>query len=179
MTAPSIEKIRQALQRMHRFATGETTRPYMQIPANPQEDADLILSAAITELEHRRGQVSLGAYQADASRTLARKPLSAYSAEELRLKLAVMGLGVAGEAGEVVELIKKHVGHGHELPPDGHELPPELLKKELGDVLWYVAAIATLAGFSLDEVAQLNIAKLKARYPEGFSEAASKNRGAE
>lgn len=55
MTALSIEQIRQALQHMHRYATGETTRPYMQIPANPQEDADLILSAAIDELEQLRG----------------------------------------------------------------------------------------------------------------------------
>lgn len=170
MSALSIEEIRSALQTMHRYAIGESSRPYMQIPANPRQDADLILAAAIDELEQLRCRAGLSEYQVAAARTLARKPLSAYSADELRLKLAVMGLGVAGEAGEVVELIKKHVGHGH-------ELPPEQLKKELGDVLWYVAAIATLAGFSLDEVAQLNIAKLKARYPEGFSEAASKNRG--
>ena len=108
-------------------------------------------------------------YQLEASRTLARKPLTAYTPDELKLKLAVMGLGITGEAGEVADLIKKHLGHGHEFDRN-------LVVKELGDVLWYVAAIATLNGLTLSDVAMTNVAKLRLRYPEGFSEAASKAR---
>lgn len=77
--------------------------------------------------------------------------------------------GLTGEAGEVADLIKKHFGHGHEL---------DLIKvnKELGDVLWYLSQLAEQFGLSLDDVAQANIDKLKKRYPDGFSEEASKNR---
>lgn len=85
------------------------------------------------------------------------------------IRLCTFGLGVAGEAGEVADLIKKHVGHGHDLDDDK-------LVKELGDVLWYVAGIATARGISLSEVAERNIDKLRKRYPDGFSEAASKAR---
>ena len=98
-------------------------------------------------------------YQTEAARTLTIGP-------DFEKQLAVMGLGLAGEAGEVIELIKKAVGHGH-------PLNPRTLQKELGDVLWYVAAIATLNGLSLGDIADANIAKLKARYPDGFSSAAS------
>lgn len=108
-------------------------------------------------------------YQHESERTLARKPLADYPPEEMKLKQSVMGLGIAGEAGEVADLIKKHVGHGHDLDRNK-------LVKELGDVLWYIAAIATLNGLSLADVAITNVAKLRLRYPEGFSEEASRNR---
>tara|TARA_R110000868_G_scaffold336554_2_gene597461 strand:- start:552 stop:926 length:375 start_codon:yes stop_codon:yes gene_type:complete len=78
-------------------------------------------------------------------------------------------LGLCGEAGEVVELYKKHIGHGHEL---------DLIKleKELGDVLWYISAIATGLNLSLEDIAIANVAKLKARYPDKFSAERSINR---
>ena len=82
---------------------------------------------------------------------------------------AVLGLGLAGESGEVIEMLKKHVGHGHEL--DRHKLA-----KELGDVLWYIAAIATLNDLDLQTVAELNIAKLEKRYPDGFDPKRSQER---
>lgn len=85
------------------------------------------------------------------------------------LGLAVLGLGLTGEAGEVAELIKKHVGHGHDLLQDQ-------IRKELGDVLWYLATLADRLGLSLDEIAAANIAKLQKRYPSGFSVDDSKNR---
>lgn len=71
-------------------------------------------------------------------------------------------LGLAGETGEVIEQVKKHVYHGQ-------PLDQEKFKKELGDVLWYLAGLATVVGADLEEVAINNIKKLKARYPNGFS----------
>lgn len=78
-------------------------------------------------------------------------------------------LGIAGEAGEVADLIKKHIRHGHPLDKDK-------VAKELGDVLWYVAVLAHRIGWSLDGVAQANVEKLRKRYPEGFSAERSLNR---
>lgn len=83
--------------------------------------------------------------------------------------LTVSALGLAGESGEVADLIKKWCGHGH-------DLDIAKLTKELGDVLWYVAETATLVGLTLKDVAETNLTKLNARYPEGFSEWYSKNR---
>lgn len=79
----------------------------------------------------------------------------------------VWGLGLTGEAGEVADLLKKGIGHGHGVDVDK-------LKKELGDVLWYIGALAHAYGLSLDDVAWANVSKLKARYPEGFTVEASK-----
>lgn len=70
-------------------------------------------------------------------------------------------LGLAGEAGEVAELIKKARFHG--LAYD-----VEMIKEELGDILWYVNQMAYAHGLTLSEVAQTNVAKLRARYPNGF-----------
>jgi NTP pyrophosphatase (non-canonical NTP hydrolase) len=72
-------------------------------------------------------------------------------------------MGIAGEAGEVSDLLKKHVFHGH-------SVEREDVKKELGDVLWYVSQIATEFNISLEIVAEANIEKLKKRYPKGFRE---------
>ncbi len=80
-------------------------------------------------------------------------------------------LGVAGEAGEVADLIKKQHFHGHD--PD-----PMAVAKELGDVLWYVSVLAGAYGFTLEEIAAINIEKLRARYPDGFDEARSRSRDA-
>jgi NTP pyrophosphatase (non-canonical NTP hydrolase) len=86
-----------------------------------------------------------------------------------KIDLGIATLGLAGEAGEVADLVKKYLGHGHPLITDK-------LLEELGDVLWYIAAIASLNGHSLSYVANMNIEKLKRRYPDGFSEEASRNR---
>lgn len=82
------------------------------------------------------------------------------------LRLPCYALGVAGEAGEVADMVKKHLGHGHELDRDK-------LIKELGDVLWYVAGLAHLFDVSLSTVAEANVHKLEKRYPNGFSSEAS------
>lgn len=78
-------------------------------------------------------------------------------------------LGLAGEAGEFTDHIKKHMFHGH-------ELDSLYLKKELGDILWYVAVAAASLNIPLGEIMQTNVDKLRARYPAGFSAEASKNR---
>jgi len=72
-------------------------------------------------------------------------------------------LGLGGEAGEVIELVKKHRYHGK-------LLDREALVGELGDVLWYVAETASAAGLSLWGIAEENLSKLRARYPGGFEE---------
>ncbi len=69
-------------------------------------------------------------------------------------------LGLAGEAGEICEKVKKCIRD------DGGKMTEErreLLKKELGDVLWYVAALSTELGFDLQDVAEANLAKLARR----------------
>ena len=81
----------------------------------------------------------------------------------------IAALGLAGEAGEFANMIKKLTAHGH-------DIPAEVLADELGDCLWYIAEAATACGLKLDEIAKMNVEKLKARYPEGFSEERSRNR---
>lgn len=80
-------------------------------------------------------------------------------------------LGLSGETGELNDMIKKWVFHEK-------EIDMEHLKKEIGDVCWYVAMLCEAMNFSLDEILQMNIAKLKARYPEGFDTDRANNRSA-
>lgn len=85
------------------------------------------------------------------------------------LDLSNYSMGLAGESGEVVDLLKKHVHHGH-------ELDREKVKGELGDVLHYASGLATMLGFTLEEVATANVEKLRKRYPNGFNKEDSINR---
>jgi len=85
------------------------------------------------------------------------------------MKLANFGMGLSGEAGEVTDYLKKVVFHGH-------ELDKQKLKDELGDVLWYIATIANIAGIELNNIAEYNVEKLKKRYPNGFEKEKSINR---
>lgn len=78
-------------------------------------------------------------------------------------------MGLCGEAGEVIDIVKKHLAQGH-------ELDKEKIIKELGDVAWYMAEIATVLDVELEDVLVQNIEKLKKRYPEGFSTEKSVNR---
>ncbi len=79
-------------------------------------------------------------------------------------------MGLCGESGEVIDLIKKHLFQGHELNKDD-------LIKELGDVAWYLAEAAYALDVSLDEICLKNIEKLKKRFPKGFESDKSINRG--
>lgn len=78
-------------------------------------------------------------------------------------------LGLFGEGGECADLYKKYMYQEH-------EFDKERMAKELGDVLWYVAEIATGLKMTLEDIAQMNIDKLKARYPDGFEGERSKHR---
>ncbi len=80
--------------------------------------------------------------------------------------LSLGAMGLAGEAGEVVDLIKKYVHHG--APFDRGTFI-----KELGDVRWYFELLCHCVGTTMQEVEELNIKKLRARYPDGFSTQAS------
>ena len=100
--------------------------------------------------------MTLTEYQAFAARgiheaTLEREPIVGFA------------LGLVGETGEVVDDIKKRIFHGREVPM-AHT------KEELGDVLWYIANIATECHFSLEEILEENVEKLLARYPEKYKE---------
>ena len=78
-------------------------------------------------------------------------------------------MGLCGEAGEAIDLVKKHLHQGHELDREG-------LIRELGDVAWYLAETAHALDTDLETVLRLNIEKLKKRYPEGFDAERSANR---
>lgn len=81
-------------------------------------------------------------------------------------------MGLCGESGEAIDLVKKHLAQGH-------ELDSAALAKELGDIAWYLAETAYALGYELETIFQMNIDKLKKRYPEGFSAEDSINRRAD
>lgn len=80
-------------------------------------------------------------------------------------------LGLFGEGGECADIFKKYLFQGH-------DFDAEHMAKELGDILWYVAEVASGLGMTLDKVAQMNIDKLLARYPDGFDREKSLHREA-
>lgn len=105
-------------------------------------------------------------YQKMAMRTNDRKG-SDRMEKALDIKCIDMGgainasLGLSGETGELNDMLKKSIFHEH-------PLDIEHVEKEIGDILWYVAMMCESFGLSMDEIMQINIDKLKARYPEGF-----------
>ena len=75
-------------------------------------------------------------------------------------------MGLCGESGEAIDIVKKWLAQGH-------DLDREKLAKELGDICWYLAETATALDLSLEDIMAANIEKLKRRYPEGFDSARS------
>lgn len=75
---------------------------------------------------------------------------------------------LSGEVGEIHSIFQKAY--------QGHPVNLDNLKKEIGDVLWGLAELCTSYGWALEDIAALNIEKLKARYPDGFSEERSLHR---
>ena len=100
--------------------------------------------------------MTINEYQAAALRTAQTDKLTA---NELLLNAA---LGLCGESGEVADIVKK-------FRFQGHDIDVEHIAKELGDVAWYLAVGAYAIGYDLETILQMNVDKLKARYPDGFS----------
>ena len=98
---------------------------------------------------------------------LAMKTVNTELTKKDMLVNGVMGLN--GESGEVIDVVKKHMFQGHELDIDK-------IKKELGDVMWYVAEVCEALDLSMDEVMEANIAKLANRFKNGFTKEESINR---
>lgn len=84
-------------------------------------------------------------------------------------QIANLSMGLAGEAGELIDALKKTIFHGH-------ELDRAAAAEEIGDLLWYVAGLASVLDLSLGEIAEGNIGKLRERYPAGFDEERSRGR---
>jgi NTP pyrophosphatase (non-canonical NTP hydrolase) len=114
---------------------------------------------------------------------ITRRPLTLADYERLATRTANPALGrdqrlldatagLAEEAGEVLGLVRKHLFMGH-------DLDLARLTAELGDALWCLTVAATTLGVSLEEVAEANLAKLRRRYPDGYSDDASAGRAAD
>lgn len=84
-------------------------------------------------------------------------------------RMSNIGLGLAGEIGEVVDILKKHIYHGHDL-----DMTALLL--ELGDVMYYLCWLCLETGLDFSDIWFANMAKLNARYPDGFSTEKSQHR---
>ena len=107
-------------------------------------------------------QMTINEYQKAAYRT-ANQSLT----DSQQLQNGLMGLN--GESGECIDILKKHLFQGHDL--DKYHIA-----KELGDVAWYLAVSAQALGFDLEMILQMNLEKLKARYPHGFDAGHSQHR---
>ena len=119
-----------------------------------------LLTAVDRDLAEQEN-MSLNQYQTAAKRTLGTMAM-----QETLINAC---LGLAGESGEVCDMVKKMRFQGHPL-----ELSDLVL--ELGDVLWYVAAAASALGVQLDTVGKRNIEKIMKRYPDGFDPERSRHR---
>ncbi len=78
-------------------------------------------------------------------------------------------MGLCGESGEAIDIVKKWLAQGH-------DLDREKLAKELGDIAWYLAETATALDLNLEDIFAANIDKLRKRYPEGFDSERSVHR---
>lgn len=100
--------------------------------------------------------MTINEYQAAALRTAQTEELTHV---ELVMNAA---LGLCGESGEVADIVKK-------FRFQGHDLDFEHIAKELGDIAWYLAVGAYAIDYDLETILQMNVDKLKSRYPDGFS----------
>lgn len=117
-------------------------------------------------IREKVNKMKLNEYQELSKRTM---PKADKNNEYDKDTHANYAMGLSGEAGEVTDLIKKQLFHGHITTYRD-------IKKELGDVFHYLSGLATIYGLTLEEVAQGNIDKLAKRYPNGFTKEDSINR---
>ena len=127
---------------------------------NPSEYVKNVLKTESNDFEAILGRL-----------TAAGKPVALESGDGNALRLLHAAIGINTEAGEVIDLVKKQAFYGKQV---------DRLKfiDELGDLMWYTALALDSLGGSFEEVFERNIAKLKARYGEKFSESAALNRDA-
>ena len=90
-------------------------------------------------------------------------------AAEFHERLAMSAMGLAGETGEICDLLKKHLWHDHGLDFGK-------MQAEIGDLFWYLALLCNTLGLTFTNVMEANIEKLRKRYPDGFDAERSKNR---
>ena len=132
-------------------------------------DVDSLNDSLMKELAKRQGcQDEIRENDADLYQLDVLKYAPDY--QHYKLNVLYAAIGMCGEAGEVSELVKKYEYHGH-------AIDTEHLARELGDVLWYVAYMADLFGYSLGKIMAINQEKLAKRYPDGkFDAERSRNR---
>ncbi len=118
-------------------------------------------------MDKNKNDVSVKAYTADEYQKDALRTANKKLTNIQQLENGLMGLN--GEAGEAIDILKKHLFQGH-------ELDREHIAKELGDVAWYIAVAANALGYSLEDILRMNTDKLSKRYPEGFDPDKSCNR---
>lgn len=173
--------------------TGETAKSYgaCKIPLQELVGIVAVLNAsrATTEIAgalkkkvfhghdkfvDKRNYQSMLTYAHEVLDKVIKVPTTTELMQPEELKYVDTILGLVDESGEVAEALLKFL--------NGEFTREEMNKKladELGDVMWYIARVAEAAGHSLDVVAQGNIDKLQARYPQGFTTEASQHRDAQ
>lgn len=136
------------------------------------EVLDYALEEALRAINHSRGPMANSTpspspiYDIDEYRELSMRTAGSIAGDEA-LKLSAIGL--SGETGEFADTVKKVLYHAH--PRDALHMA-----EELGDNLWYIALASREIGIPLSTILRMNVEKLKRRYPNGFSEEASRNR---
>ena len=111
--------------------------------------------------------MQINEYQKEAMRTADRDMHILLESDNALLLNGLIGLN--GEAGEALDIMKKHLFQGHDLDTNH-------IAKELGDVCWYLAISAYAMGYPLETIMQMNVDKLQARYPDGFDTERSQHR---
>lgn len=118
-------------------------------------------------MSHESKDFTANTYQEMAMRTC--KSSEKLVLEEKQAKLLNAAIGMTGEAGEVLDSVKKMLFHGH-------SFDSEKISEEIGDVLWYVAMMCDAIDVNLSDVMEQNIDKLEKRYGDVFSNERSINR---
>lgn len=153
---------------------GQTLEENITLTADQRlEHLEEELIDALKYAEHLREGLRSHGLTADDYQRAAMRTASGmdYTVSDDRRKAMLLNgvMGLNGEAGECIDIVKKSLFQGHDLDEDH-------LMEELGDCAWYLAVAAEALGYPLSAVLQRNIDKLKARYPEGFDKARSVNR---
>jgi len=87
-------------------------------------------------------------------------------------RILTAAIGISAEGGEFAEIVKKSIFQGKPMDDDAQYH----MKRELGDIMWYITQACIALGISLEDVLSTNIQKLEARYPDGFEAFRSENR---